>query len=206
MYKIYINETPLYLTDSSTKIEAVESSTKVLKARYIGKPKFLSNYIDLLEKSRQYEAVQIYSKDLAQLKKDFKGLYQRIDAAGGLVFNAKNEVLFIFRLGYWDLPKGKIDPGESKKQAAIREVQEETGIQHIDLGKRLIKTRHTYRNRKGKRIIKRTFWYRMTTTDTDLTPQTEEAIEQAIWQTIPDFLASKPVVYKNILEVISSLT
>ncbi len=205
MYKIYINETPLYLTDSPQTPEGLNSDLDILKGRYMGKTKMLLNYIDTLEKTKKYDAVQIFSKDFETLKKDFKSLYKQLDAAGGLVFNDKNEVLFIFRRDFWDLPKGKIDPGETKEEAAVREVQEETGLKNIELGKKLITTRHTYKNRKGKRIIKKTFWYKMTTTDSDLIPQTEEDIEMAIWKTIKDFFAEKPVVYKNIVEVLNAV-
>lgn len=205
MYKIYINETPLYLTDSPQTPEGLNSDLDILKGRYMGKTKMLLNYIDTLEKTKKYDAVQIFSKDFETLKKDFKSLYKQLDAAGGLVFNDKNEVLFIFRRDFWDLPKGKIDPGETKEEAAVREVQEETGLKNIELGKKLITTRHTYKNRKGKRIIKKTFWYKMTTTDSDLIPQTEEDIEMAIWKTIKDFFAENPVVYKNIVEVLNAV-
>ena len=61
-----------------------------------------------------------------------------IEAAGGLVFNEKNELLMIFRRGFWDLPKGKVDEGETLEQCAVREVQEETGLQNIMLGDFLI--------------------------------------------------------------------
>lgn len=50
--------------------------------------------------------------------------------AGGVVFNQAGEVLLLRdRMGYWVFPKGHVDQGESLEQAAIREVQEETGIQ-----------------------------------------------------------------------------
>jgi 8-oxo-dGTP pyrophosphatase MutT (NUDIX family) len=99
-----------------------------------------------------------------------------IEAAGGLVFNEKNELLMIFRRGFWDLPKGKVDEGETLEQCAVREVQEETGLQNIKLGTFLTTTYHTY-DLKGKTIIKPSHWFRMEIWDDEkLIPQTEEDI------------------------------
>lgn len=204
MYKIYINETPLYLTNTAEKPQELASDANILQIRYPNKSKFLLNYIDMLEKTDRYDALQVYANDLDKLKADFKSLYIRIDAAGGLVYNEAGQALVIFRRGFWDLPKGKIDPGEGKKTAAIREVQEETGLQHIELTKRLHKTRHTYKDRKGKRILKYTYWYLMNTSDFELTPQTEEDIEIAKWVDIEDFINQNIPIYKNIVEVIQA--
>lgn len=204
MYKIYINETPLFLTEKGKTPDELSGLSNILKAPYIGKPKFLLNYIDLLEKSQHYDAVHLFSDNYDQLKSDFKSNFKQLDAAGGLVYNKAGKLLFIFRRGFWDLPKGKIDNGEKKKAAAIREVQEETGLVNVEIIHKLIETRHTYRNRKGKRIIKKTYWYKMTTTDTELTPQLEEDIEQAVWMSLDEFNAQDRVVYKNILEVLNA--
>ena len=110
----------------------------------------------------------------------------------------------IFRRDYWDLPKGKIDPGESKEEAAVREVEEETGLKNIALGPLLTETYHTYRTKKGNRILKRTYWFRMDAPNQELIPQTEEDIEQAIWQDLHTFLPTSPVIYKSILEVLQN--
>jgi 8-oxo-dGTP pyrophosphatase MutT (NUDIX family) len=52
-----------------------------------------------------------------------------IEAAGGVVVR-DGEVALVHRPRYddWTLPKGKLDPGESFEEAAVREVQEETGL------------------------------------------------------------------------------
>lgn len=210
MYKIFINDTPLILTnpnpdsDSEKKYFAdLMNDDNVLKTGYLKKKKFLHNYIDTLEKNPKWHAIVIYHDDLAQLWHDFQSIYRVIEAAGGLVFNAKKEALVIFRRQSWDLPKGKIDAGETPEEAAVREVQEETGLQNVQLGDHLIDTYHTYTQR-GERILKKTYWYEMTTTDTTLTPQYEEDIEIAEWINLNDFLEKKPVIYGNILSVIQS--
>lgn len=203
MYKVFINETPLFFTNTEGVHPSWTIDETVLIVKYIGKKKSLHNYIDLLEKSHKYEQVVIYSEDLKGLWADFLSLYKVIEAAGGAVFNEKKEVLVIFRRHFWDLPKGKIDKGESPEEAAVREVQEETGLKNVILGTHTTDTYHTYEE-KGKRILKRTYWYNMTTTDKNLIPQQEEDIEKAEWVHLPDFLSSKPVIYHNILMVLEA--
>ncbi len=202
MYKIYINDTPLILITAAEGSQKLPGTELNPVHRYNGKVKFLSNYIDMLEKTDRFESITLFATDFEGLLKDFTGLFKIIDAAGGVVFNENNEALMIFRRGYWDLPKGKIDPGETKEVAAVREVQEETGIKNVTLGDFLTKTFHTYRTGKGKRILKRTYWYKMTTTDTELTPETEEDIELAIWRNVPDSLLGLPKMYGNIRMVL----
>ncbi|MEM1219335.1 MAG: NUDIX hydrolase [Bacteroidota bacterium] len=201
MYKIYINETPFILASS---LEGMPSPVpeQDLVARYPGRSKFFFHYIDMLEKTRKFERVILLHPNVEELFQEFSKLYEVIEAAGGLVFNPAGEALFIFRRDFWDLPKGKIDPGETIQEAAVREVQEETGIQQITLGPPLLNTYHTYKTKKGKRVLKKTYWFEMQTTDTALTPQTEEDIEIAQWEDIGAFLERKPVVYKNIRAVL----
>lgn len=205
MYKIYINDTPLFLVNPAQIEDKSLNFGQKLIARYNGKPKFLLHYIDMLEKTDRYDAVIIFHHQVKKLFKDFKSLYKRINAAGGIVYNDKKEILMIHRFQYWDLPKGKIDPGESKKVAAIREVQEETGIKEVKLGKRQAKTLHTYRLDNGKRVLKYSYWYLMETNEHALTPQAEENIEEAVWIRPEDFIASKKKVYGSIMDVLLSL-
>ena len=129
-------------------------------------------------------------------------LYLKIKAGGGLIKNESNEFLFIFRRGYWDLPKGKIEVDETKKQAAVREVEEETGINNVVLEKKICNTYHTYRLKQGKRIIKKSYWYLMYAPKQTLIPQASEDIDKAEWMTLAAFKENCHPVYKNILEVI----
>ncbi len=206
MYKIYINETPLLLLNTSELDQLSSYDGEILKARYLGKTKFLLHYIDLLEKSRRFSCVCLYSNDEKQLFADFKKLFKTIKAAGGLVFNQHREALLIFRQGVWDLPKGKIEKGEGKKAAAIREVMEETGLREVALKDKLLTTYHTYRQSSGRRILKKSYWYTMYSEQEDLHPQTEEDIELAIWRSPEAFLADDLVVYRNIIEVMQKGT
>ncbi len=83
----------------------------------------------------EFHAGILWDQDLEKLKKAFFKLFKPVTAAGGLVENEKGEVLLIFRRGKWDLPKGKLDPGETIEQCAVREVEEETGLKNIELKK-----------------------------------------------------------------------
>lgn len=202
MYKISINETPLILKDLVDIPAEFESDEKNLFLEYTGKTKLLLQAIDMLEKSQSRNSITIFAADYPQLVKDFNSLYKIIEAAGGVVFNPNGEILVMYRRDSWDLPKGKIDKGETKEIAAVREVQEETGLQEIDRGPLLLTTFHTYKNRKGKRVLKPTFWYKMTTHEKDIQPQIEEDIELVQWINPLDFLETKRPIYSTIWEVV----
>ena len=107
--------------------------------------------------------------------------FNQINAGGGLVRNSAGEYLLIFRNGKWDLPKGKQEAGEDIKVTAVREVEEECGIDSLELGNLLCVTHHTYRM-NGEFMLKHTFWYNMEYKgDAALKPQTEENIEMCKW-------------------------
>ncbi|RMF31472.1 MAG: NUDIX hydrolase [Bacteroidetes bacterium] len=202
MYKIYINDVPLVLAGAPPADGDAKSPTDQLVARYPGKPKFLLNYIDMLEKSARWKGVTLFWPNPEQLWQDFKSHFKWVEAAGGAVFNPQGEVLLIFRRGCWDLPKGKIDPGESPLEAALREVEEETGLNRLEPGPFLLQTHHTYRSPNGKRFLKRTHWFRMDTDQTTLRLQHEEDIEDAEWVKIEDFLSDNRPTYNSIREVL----
>lgn len=106
-----------------------------------------------------------------------------IIAAGGLVQNRKGEILLIYRRGFWDLPKGKLDDGELIPECAVREVQEETGILTLELGPFICTTTHTYFDTWiNKDVVKHTHWYAMLSLANEtFVPQTEEDIEKIEW-------------------------
>jgi 8-oxo-dGTP pyrophosphatase MutT (NUDIX family) len=201
-YKIYHNGTPVFLTTPEGAQSLGFKSDKVTYvAPYFGKKKVLRQYLDLLDKNKNVRAVVLYHADPEILWADFQDLFKVLEAAGGYVQNAQHELLVFYRRGSWDMPKGKIDPGETPEQAAIREIQEETGLVNVELGAFLAHTYHTYEE-KGKRILKKTWWYWIRTTDTQLIPQTEEDIEEIHWVEPKSWLESGVLVYPNIREVI----
>lgn len=121
----------------------------------------------------------IHSNNIKKLKKSFFSLFKTIDAAGGFVLNNNQELLVIKRFGVWDLPKGKVEKNETIKEAAIREVEEETGVTASITHSKPLKTYHLH-HRKEKMILKTTCWYAMKSIKSnDLKPQSEEDIEDA---------------------------
>lgn len=105
----------------------------------------------------------------------------KIIAAGGIVQNEEGKILFQFRRGKWDLPKGKLDAGETIEECAVREVEEETGLRNIELGELVGITNHNYIH-KGEDIDKETHWFAMKVSGFQtLTPQTEEDILELRW-------------------------
>lgn len=202
MYKIYINGTPLFLTTTKDFRNLELKGDNFIKTRYVGKKKFLHNYIDLLEKNDNYDAVVLHFHDLEKLWADFSAIYKIMEAAGGIVENDKEEVLMIFRRGHWDLPKGKIEKKETVEDAAVREVKEETGLQNVDLQDLIHTTYHTYIDRKDRRVLKVSHWYIMKTLDTNLIPQAEEDIEEAKFVDLKSFFSTPKAIYGNILDVI----
>ncbi len=111
-----------------------------------------------------------------------------IRAAGGLVWNEKKELLMIFRQDKWDLPKGKLDQGETLDACALREVREETGLKEVVLGEFLGITQHEYFDKYlQEEVIKESHWYIMYTNSYEtLIPQTEEQITEIRW--VPEYL------------------
>lgn len=127
---------------------------------------------------------------------------EKMIAAGGLVLNERNELLMIFRRGKWDLPKGKLDEGETIEACAVREVEEETGLRNIQLNELIDTTQHTY-TEKGKTIEKLTYWYSMQTdSKQQLIPQTEEDIQQIKWIPATDIHMYLENTYDNIIAII----
>ncbi len=137
----------------------------------------------LLEKvaGDDFQAGIVYGEDMVQMKNTFWKHFTIVQAAGGLVQNDSGDILMIFRRGKWDLPKGKLDDGETLKECAIREVQEETGLKNLVLKRHLLTTYHTYYE-SGEHILKESYWYLMHADKQEsLVPQTEEDILQIEW-------------------------
>lgn len=112
-----------------------------------------------------------------------KSNFLYLEAAGGIVQNESKNFLAMFRRGSWDLPKGKIDKGELPLTAALREIEEETGLKMLVVQEIITSSYHVY-EQKGQFLLKRTYWYHVLAKgDLTLTPQKEEDIEKCEWFT-----------------------
>ncbi|MDB4297171.1 NUDIX domain-containing protein [Flavobacteriaceae bacterium] len=141
---------------------------------------------------------QIICDDLESNWKHFKTNFQVREAAGGLVFNEDDELLWIYRFDKWDLPKGHIEKGESKEIAAIREVEEECNVTDLTIKKPLETTYHVFMH-KGITVLKVTYWFLMDTTYKGaLVPQVEEGITDVCFKSRGESKTCLSNTYQNI--------
>ena len=178
--KIFFGNKPLYLTDT---IEGeLEEFIHHDDAIFIDEldSHTVKSMIHEMQLDKVHAGVFLHS-DVEELKKFFFKKFTSVVAAGGLVNNEKNQYLLIFRKGKWDLPKGKIEEGESLEKCALREVQEETGLKNLKIGKEVMVTYHTY-HEGTKFLLKQSHWFQMDVTEEqELKPQTEEGITDIKW-------------------------
>ena len=200
MYTAYVNDCPLRIATPAAPI----ARRPELTLRYRGGAKFLLQVIGTLEGGAHVDGALLLTDDPEAAWREFAGLYKLLPAAGGAVIN-DGRLLCIYRRGSWDLPKGKIDDGEDEREAAVREVREETGLRDVSIARELPTTYHTYRDEKGRRILKPTYWYEMQTAQEDLTPETEEDIEEARWVDLGELEDVKRGMYASLREVLAAL-
>jgi len=189
MYKVFVNDCSIILTDHkniSTPYNKVDFNTIQI--------------IDLVQQlfQNKIEGICLICNQLEESWSEFLSNFKIEKAGGGKVFNAENEVLFIYRFNKWDLPKGKLEKDESIENCAIREVEEESGIIGLKIEKELETTYHIF-ERKGKLILKITHWFLMKTDYSGiLIPQLEEGIEQVVFKNEVETIEALKNTYRNI--------
>lgn len=148
------------------------------------------------------EDLNLVSKDPQLLFEHIKQSFKYVEAAGGLVTNADEEYLMIYRLGYWDLPKGKCHSNETGSSCAMREIVEECGLKSLKMHHHIIDTYHIYEH-KEQMYLKKTSWYLFESLDPneELIPQTEEDIEQVVWFDQDELEFALDETYPNITMV-----
>ena len=172
MYKVFVNDKPIILTTEVSK----ETDFK----NYLLKTVQIAKVIRELNKSSVKE-IRLIGKNEDKLLKKFSKKLPNVIAGGGKVINDKGEILFIFRNGKWDLPKGRVDGKETLEEAAMREVEEETGVKGLKIDKPLEITYHIFK-RNGRYRLKITHWFQMTTTYSgELQPEESEGITNVEW-------------------------
>ena len=196
MKRIFINDIPVSfknLDNSKLKVEnydtLIDGSSGIihtkLRARvliYDALPDSIDALLKIMteKKLKKTYSVTFTLKNKKEVIKYLKEKFKVIKAAGGIVQNNENKILFIYRLGKWDLPKGKKDKGEKIKDCAVREVEEETNTK-VKIIKRNCTTWHTY-TRYKKFILKKTVWYKMKCIDdSKMKGQKKEKIEKVRW-------------------------
>jgi 8-oxo-dGTP pyrophosphatase MutT (NUDIX family) len=138
------------------------------------------------------------------MNKILKKRYRIVEAGGGLVVNRNEEILFIFRRGKWDLPKGKLEKHEKVKAGAVREVEEECGITNPVIREELITTFHKFKN-KGKECLKKSYWFVMDYDgEEELIPQLEEDITKVRWMSVDKFEKVNQNTFLSISDVLEA--
>ncbi len=201
--KIYFGDKPVFLCDDiNQELKEILHHPDAVFVDEISGPAIKSLLHEI--KKPEFHAGVLWNKDLEQLKKVFFKHFLLIEAAGGIVQNNKKELLFIYRLGKWDLPKGKMEKGENPDECALREVEEETGVTNLTLKKKIGETYHTY-DEFGKHILKTTHWYYMTCPAAqNLVPQTEEDITAIKWVPTRDIKEPMANTYPSIKDILKT--
>ena len=189
MYKVFVNDKPLFLTNQIVKetdfqlflLESIDIEQLIIKL-----------YNNKIQKA------YLYYPDEKEIMTKLKEKIPVCKAGGGLVYNQKNEVLFIFRNGKWDLPKGGTEKGEEMQFTAMREVTEETGVNKLVVHDKLQKTYHIFK-RNGVYKLKITHWFKMSTTFKGIPiGQIEEGIEKVAWLNSEQITEALKNSYENI--------
>jgi len=201
--KVFYNDKPLVLT---TDKEAYINDYPIAEGYEFFDGASLRSFMQALQYLDRPGTKGAIVEDISadSLLSQLHAMYQSIDAAGGVVFNEDNAILMIFRRGKWDLAKGKLDKGETLETCAVREVSEETGLEHLELEEKLCDTYHIYAQ-NNEQLMKRTAWYKMKGTVADkLKPQKEENILEARWvseKELPPLAAKSYEAIRDVLRV-----
>lgn len=197
MYKVFSGEKCIVIPDR--EIESGEKDVKLI------------SFISAEELHREYKQFArssglkklIITGEEEKIWNVFCSLFSYIEASGGMVKNEKGELLMIYRNHHWDLPKGKIEKGETSYETALREVREECGVKNLKIVKQLSSTHHIFF--QNNECLKRTYWFEMTCNDSAKPiPQTEEGIKDAKWMSKEEVKKIANKIYPSLREVLAS--
>ncbi len=195
MYKVFVNGKPLIFSTQRF------STLNLLEFKGEESKKKLLTVIERLEDDPLFNGVEIVARHLEKVWADFCSFYKLIEAAGGIVKN-DDKILVIYRLGKWDLPKGKMETEESQSEAALREVEEECGVSGLKIVDKLPEVMHTY-VLDNERILKITYWFDMRTSYKGvLHPQIEEDISEVKWVSKDEMQEVLGNTYSSIKELL----
>lgn len=203
MYKVFFNEKKISF--------AHQGNITLNKPSYIFDDfcsrKEVRNWFFSFIKSKE-NMVQLHHSNPEEFFKLFQSVFKVICAAGGVVIR-KNKLLYIYRNGKWDLPKGKVEKGETTGEAALREVEEECGISNLTIIKQLPSTFHIYqsphKNKNEEWIFKKTFWFEMEYSELNFgSPQNDEGITEIKWFAKNELNEVLSNTYQSLVEIIES--
>ncbi|MFK7951529.1 MAG: NUDIX hydrolase [Ekhidna sp.] len=217
--KIFINDIPVYIL-SEKKVNMNRAYGLIVREFETIVPEVLVDdslimnasfdQIDCLlklltdKKLTKLHSIFISSREKRKLIDYIKSKFKVIEAGGGVVRKG-GKILMIYRKKKWDLPKGKLDKGESIEQCALREVEEETGVK-VSLDQEIEAVWHTYTTNK-KYVLKKTYWYSMSCLDDlNLAPQKEEGIKKAEWMSMEEVRKALHDSYRSIRYVMQAYT
>ena len=191
MYKVFFNQKPIILT---TTFQEQTPDSPLFFLKFTNK----KNIVAAL-RSKKVKQLYLYHAKEEKMWALFYEIFKVIEAAGGIVRQrSSGKYLFIYRNDKWDLPKGRIEEDEAVRTAAMREVEEETGVADLTITAALPTTLHLF-HRNGKYRLKKTYWYTMETDfDEALIPQEEEGIQKVEWvakEEVPNLYSN---IYANI--------
>lgn len=189
MYKVFVKDIPIIL-----------STKKKIGSQYTAIPLKLVDFKKLIKTITKGKLlyINLYHKNEEKLERYLRKKLPVVEAAGGLVYNNKKEILFIYRNSKWDLPKGGLKEGEKHEEAAIREVEEETGVENLEIRRFITKTYHVFK-RNGVFKLKITYWYEMYTNfNGELVPQENEGIKKAKWKNFEKSQRALQGCYENV--------
>jgi 8-oxo-dGTP pyrophosphatase MutT (NUDIX family) len=198
MYKVFFNERIVLLTDDFIRNFQVRHGL-FYKYRNVDD---LKELISFYWKLKRIDTLFIFHYDIEELRERFKSCFEQIYAAGGLVRNKEGKYLIMRRRERWDLPKGKVNRGETFEQAAVREVTEECGLHGLEIVNPLLSTYHSYFI-DDRTILKRTSWFDMVYSGTaEPVPQWDEDITEIRWVSKDDLGRITGNTYLAVLDVL----
>lgn len=202
-YRLFFERTQLILTDKTEVIDDLTRNNSNNSLYYNPSKLIISQILNTIDPTED-RAVVLAANKLEDLKAALWNRFEIVKAGGGLVYNEDGKVLMMFRRGKWDLPKGKLDEGESIEECAVREIEEETGLKELVREKFITTTYHHY-SFKGKEILKESYWYEVRTNfKGSLVPQLEEDITEVKWVAITELDNYLENTYASIREVFAA--
>ena len=195
MYKVFVNDKPIILTDSMR----VENDYPICIFNEV----VIDEILHKMKRGKLF-GINIFCSDIDSDWIAFKKEFKVVIAAGGLVTNPKKEILFIYRSEVWDLPKGRVEEGESIEETAVREVEEECGAEGLQLMGPLLTTYHLF-YMDAIQQMKVTHWYLMESDfQNNLKPQLEEGITQVQFKNAAQVQEAMSNTYANIKLVLNT--